>query len=241
MDQAAGYGVFANGGYRMDPYGITEIRNLAGDRYSTATISTRRSASASSRRIRWPKSTKCCTRSTLPAPVAALSSTASRRPARPGPAKPIAMRGISATPATTSPRSGWAMTISAHPPAHRRAAAGNGLAAVHDLCPSGRRPEADSRVSAACRRSRRRSPQASDARRQPAARARSRLSPRSASLLRTLARLMREAAPVTVSEPPVGPVSSVLFRGRPIDSYAAGPDEATPTRYTAARSTVATE
>jgi penicillin-binding protein 1A len=31
MDQAAGYGAFANGGYRMDPYAITEIRNLAGE------------------------------------------------------------------------------------------------------------------------------------------------------------------------------------------------------------------
>lgn len=31
MDQAAGYGAFANGGYRMDPFAITEMRTLSGD------------------------------------------------------------------------------------------------------------------------------------------------------------------------------------------------------------------
>ena len=44
------------------------------------------------------------------------------------------------------------------------------------------------------------------------------LSRRSTEILYRLERMMRDAPPVTVPEPPVGPVSSVIFRGAPLEA-----------------------
>ncbi len=223
MDQAAGYGAFANGGYRMDPFAITEIRNLSGD------IVYRHDRDAPPRER------------AIPAETAEQMNRMLHTVNENGTGGRARIEGI--------PTAGKTGTSQAHRDAWYVGYTGNYVSAVwmgnDDFTPTnrlvgGRLPAmAWQQFMSFAHEGIALKPipgvggipvevemvQLGEGAEGERTGHRS-LSPRAAGVLNNIARRMREAPAVSPSEPPAGPVTSVTFRGRPIDRFTSEPSVA---------------
>ena len=220
MDQAAGYGVFANGGYAMRPHGVTEIRSQQGD------LIYRHDRDGPERERAIPAETAEQMNRMLRA--VNVSGTGGR----------AQIEGL--------PTAGKTGTSQAYRDSWYVGYTGNYVTAVwmgnDDFSPTRRLtggrlpamtwqqfmsqahhgidlksiPGVDEMPEAApdLIASGEDGDDAAMASRRPM-----NLSSRSARLLHELASMMREAPAVEVPEEPTGPVSSLNFRGRPIESF----------------------
>jgi penicillin-binding protein 1A len=111
LDQAVGYATFANGGYRVEPRAILDVRTTLGTSSTTASRMARRRSGCSRNQPCSAWST-CFTAWSRTGPVSVPAFRACMSRARPGPPTPIATPGSSASPAISRPPSGSATTTS---------------------------------------------------------------------------------------------------------------------------------